>query len=118
MSSRKLGLAYSRRPSSYILDAVPREKTKLLTVRFDEVMYAGLAVAADVHEARSVSEHVHNFAVATIREAKKQMTEVEFHELVQAKLKEIEAKGKQKAKERRGLKGPAAKGKGKKNKAA
>lgn len=103
--------------SRCILDIVPKDKDKLLTVKFELEKLAEFYAASDMHRARTVSEFVHQYANKVI-EGSRQKDPVRFAELVEEKKREIIARAEQKAKERRGLHGPSAKSRTRKGKAA
>jgi hypothetical protein len=75
-------------------------KQKLLTVRFSEEMIAEYNAAAEIHRARSGSEHLHRFVVSTIEEARNKVTHKEWESLVKQKLTDLRLRGKEKLQQR------------------
>ncbi len=75
-------------------------KGKMLTVRFSEEMIAEYNAAAEIHRARSGSEHLHRFVVSTIEEARRKVSTKEWEHLVKEKLTALQIRGKQKAQQR------------------
>jgi hypothetical protein len=63
---------------------------KLLTVKFSAQMLAEFAAAAEINRARSVSEAVHQYVVATILETKSHTPAKQWDALVKEKMRIIQ----------------------------
>lgn len=87
-------------PRYRLLD-MPKEKPKMLTVKFDLHTLAEFSATAELNRARSMSEYVHRFAVRQIEETKKRVDLKTFEEMYRRKLADMQERSAQKAKERK-----------------
>lgn len=101
MSSRIFQRDFTRRASRHMLDAMPKEKLKTLSVKMPLELLAEFHVAVDILRLRTSSDAVHNFARETVKEAKHQVSDKEFRARAEAEMRGILKRSKTKALERK-----------------
>lgn len=101
MSRRIFPTPFIEPTSSCMLDNMSKPKPKMLTVKFDLKTYMDYSAAVEVLRGRSMSEHIHQFVIRSIEEARRKVSEEEFRAVIDKKLRELKERSAARSKKSR-----------------